>query len=187
VKCKNGFNKQAQTYINAKHFGKSLALEPQPQPSISNIEMTSNRHFFVTITRMTMLKQIIKALEASWSGDTAYNKSDWTPENPARGQCVVSSLVVQDYLGGDLVKCAVDAENLQESHYFNKLDDGTMLDVTGKQYTFPVNFRLVPVSHEGFESIRDKRLSDDDTRLRYKILKSRVDSFLPQSKESAPS
>ena len=124
------------------------------------------------------LGRIIEALEASWGDDTAYDKSDWTPENPARGQCVVTSLVVQDFLGGDLMKYTVDADNVHESHYCNKLDNGTVLDVTAKQYTFPVNLRPVPVDYDGFASIRDKRLSDEDTRLRYTILKDRVDSLL---------
>lgn len=127
---------------------------------------------------MTQLSKIVKALEASWNRDTAYNKNDWTPENPARGQCVVSSLIVQDYLGGELSRCTVDRENLRETHYFNQLDDGIIIDTTGKQYTQPVNLKLNPINLNGFSSIRDKRLSDESTRSRYMLLKSRVDSFL---------
>ncbi|MFZ2836261.1 MAG: hypothetical protein WAZ21_02990 [Candidatus Saccharimonadales bacterium] len=127
---------------------------------------------------MIEIKDIVKALEASWGPDTAFDKDDWTVENSARGQCVISSLVVQDYFGGELLKYSVEGENLHETHYFNQLPDGTIVDTTKKQYTHRVSLTRKPASLEGFTSIREKRLSDNDTRLRYELLKSRVSSYL---------
>ena len=127
---------------------------------------------------MTKLTDISAALEASWGPDTAFNRGEWTKENNARGQCVVSSLVVQDYLGGELLRCAIDNETLHETHYFNQLQDGTLVDTTKNQYTELVSMKIIPVAYEGFSSIREKRLSDDDTRQRYELLKQRVDSYL---------
>lgn len=133
---------------------------------------------------MIELEDIVRALEASWGRDTAFDKNDWSLGNPARGQCVVSSLVVQDYLGGELMRCAVDSETLHETHYFNQLSDGTIVDTTEKQYTEPVSMEIKPVSYEGYVSIREKRLSDDDTRRRYELLKSRVSSYLAKQETS---
>lgn len=127
---------------------------------------------------MTTLENLITALEASWGADTAFTKSNWSPENPARGQCVVSSLVVQDYFGGDLLKYSVTGKSIEESHYFNQLADGNIVDVTKSQYNFPVSMKPSTVSHIGFASIREKRLSDDDTRRRYRLLKDRVELHL---------
>lgn len=131
---------------------------------------------------MTSLGIIVKALEASWEADTAYDAGEWATSNPARGQCVVSSLVVQDYLGGELLRYAVEGNDIRETHYFNQLKDGTIIDTTGKQYRSPVNLRLKPIAFDGFSSIREKRLSDDSTRIRYNLLKDRVDSYLLQDK-----
>ena len=131
---------------------------------------------------MFELNDVIKALEESWCADTAFNKNDWSPENSARGQCVVSSLVIQDYFGGDLLKYSVAGEGLSETHYFNRLSDGRLIDTTEKQYTSPVSLTPAPVSFDGFSSIREKRLSDDDTRLRYELLKARVSNYLENHK-----
>ena len=81
------------------------------------------------------LSHFINVLQESWSATTSYESDEnWSPENPARGQCVVSSLVVQDYFGGDIVRYAVTGEGIDETHYFNVLEDGTVLDTTRSQY-----------------------------------------------------
>lgn len=45
---------------------------------------------------MISINELTAALMASWVVDTAYDAADWSPENPARGQCVVLALVAQD-------------------------------------------------------------------------------------------
>lgn len=75
-----------------------------------------------------LFSNFIEALQESWSATTSYEADEnWNPENPARGQCVVSSLVVQDYFGGDIVRYAVIGEGIDETHYFNILDNGTLI------------------------------------------------------------
>ena len=122
--------------------------------------------------------ELFAALQASWSADTAFSAEEWSPENKARGQCVVSSLVVQDYLGGDLIRYSIDEGSLHETHYANKFNDGTVIDTTASQYDIPVNMRIKPIDHDGFASIRLKRLADESTKSRYEILKSRVENLL---------
>lgn len=124
------------------------------------------------------IQLIINALHSSWGADTAFDPSEWSEDNKARGQCVVSSLVVQDYLGGELVRYTIDEIDLHETHYANMLDGGAVLDTTASQYVRPVTMRIKPIDLKGFASAREKRLADDSTRKRYEILKARVDQLL---------
>lgn len=131
---------------------------------------------------MAELKEIVKALEVSWARDTAFDNNDWSPENPARGHCVVSCLIVQDYFGGELLGYSVEGPDIRETHFVNQLEDGTVIDTTRSQYTDTVQMTLKSVRLEGFESIREKRLGDDDTRRRYELLKGRVEAYVARHK-----
>lgn len=130
-------------------------------------------------SRGPSLEQLIKALQASWGIDTCFEASEWSRENPARGQCVVSSLVVQEFFEGDLLRYEVtNTVGLHEMHYCNILPDGTILDTTGSQYKQPVTLKVKPVDLKGYSSIRGKRLADELTRTRYQILLHRVNKEL---------
>lgn len=123
-------------------------------------------------------EQVIAGLRRSWQADTAFDANDWSEKNPARGQCVVTALVVQDYLGGDLQRYEVNGD-FTETHYANVLPGGVILDVTASQYE-GCNLQLMPTMTKlkGFASIREKRLDDASTERRYSILKARVDALL---------
>lgn len=124
------------------------------------------------------LQELSAALQASWSADTSYDPTEWSVEHKARGHCVVSSLIVQDYLGGELIRYEINEGNLHETHYMNQLPDGTVVDTTASQYTSPVNMRRKPIDTGKFVSVRDKRLADESTASRYAILKCRVEQYL---------
>jgi hypothetical protein len=127
------------------------------------------------------LNQLTAALRRAWSAETSFDASAWTPDNPARGQCVASSLVVQSYFGGDLLRYRAIGPGIAEMHYCNVLDDGTILDTTGQQYKEPITLEVLPVDLKGFTTIREKRLADKITRDKYKLLLSRVATFLDTS------
>tara|TARA_Y100001949_G_scaffold57886_1_gene48712 strand:- start:301 stop:555 length:255 start_codon:yes stop_codon:yes gene_type:complete len=78
-------------------------------------------------------------------------------------------------LGGLLLQ---SGKNVDETHYFNILEDGTILDTTGQQYTVPVTMRPKPVEFQGYLTLREKRLADNETSDRYYLLKARVESLL---------
>jgi hypothetical protein len=74
---------------------------------------------------------------AAWGADTCYPdmSEEWTPENPSRDQCGMTALVVQDILGGDLIIAEVHVEGAQIGHhYWNRLPDGSELDLTADQF-----------------------------------------------------
>jgi len=119
------------------------------------------------------LQELTAALRDSWSAETAYDSSDWSQGNPARGQCVVSTLIVQDYLGGELQKYKVSGE-VTETHYANRID-GLLVDVSFSQYdSYQVTLTPVEGNLRGFKTLRDKLLSDESTKRRYELLKERV-------------
>jgi len=76
-------------------------------------------------------------LRAAWGPDTCdpHDLENWRPDNPARGQCGVTSLVVQDLLGGDLILGEVFVGQTKAGHhYWNRLPDGAEVDLTADQF-----------------------------------------------------
>jgi hypothetical protein len=55
------------------------------------------------------LADIETVIRSSWSEKTCdpVDLREWSPETPARGQCGVTALVVQDLLGGELLVAEV--------------------------------------------------------------------------------
>ncbi len=124
------------------------------------------------------LEKVIKALHKSWANDTCYKESYYSVENPARGQCVVSSLVMQKYFGGELLRYKVTGDGIDESHYCNTFDDGTLIDVTDSQYTQPMTLKVALVDLRGHVTVREKLLADEHRLHRYELLLCRVEAYL---------
>ena len=84
---------------------------------------------------MFTLAELEQAIREAWSLDTADEDDGWTPENPSRGQCDVTALVVHDLLGGDLLGADVylDGERI-EGHMWNRLASGIDVDLTREQF-----------------------------------------------------
>jgi hypothetical protein len=126
---------------------------------------------------MVQLSDLEKALLDSWCAETS-SEPDWAAANPAWGQCAVTSCIIQDYLGGEVVWAeAVLPGGAKKSHYFNQID-GQELDLTRRQ--FPEE-TLIPKGAEKkkqFDTTRDYVLSYPATVERYGILKSKVESYL---------
>jgi hypothetical protein len=67
-----------------------------------------------------------RLLRSCWSRATS---TLWSDENPARGQCGVTALVVHDRLGGEIVKTRVG----EVWHFYNRVG-GTRYDLTAEQF-----------------------------------------------------
>jgi hypothetical protein len=83
----------------------------------------------LTADRAT-LDDLEAALETVWSRATSADPAGWSHENPAWGQCAITALVVQDYLGGVLRRGEVGSI----SHYWNVLPSGDEVDLTRHQF-----------------------------------------------------
>jgi hypothetical protein len=115
---------------------------------------------------------LLLALQASWGPDTSRFPGKFSALNPACGQCYVSSLVIQDYLGGDIQRFAVVDAGEDMRHVANVLPGGVLLDSTASQFTsIPV---YVPITSES----REDALAWPGTAARYEILSDRVAAAL---------
>lgn len=116
---------------------------------------------------MSDFERFRRALEASWSLDSS---SKWTALTPAAGQCGVTALVVQDHLGGDILKTRYGTI----WHFYNRID-GQRLDFTESQFDKTINY--------------DDRLSnraeafDDTNATQYGHLSSAIEARLAAEKE----
>jgi hypothetical protein len=81
------------------------------------------------------LAELEQAIRESWGPDTVDPDDGWSADNPARGHCDVTSLVVNDFLGGELmaVDVFVDGERVM-AHMWNRLPSGIEIDLTRDQF-----------------------------------------------------
>lgn len=110
-------------------------------------------------------KQINEALIESWSIKTS---SKWTIRNPAKGQCGVTALIVQELYGGEIKKTKVG-----EAWHFYNLIEGQRFDFTETQFNEELNYTDV-------ESNREEAFIDTNEK-QYSILKEKLTKELKLS------
>lgn len=126
------------------------------------------------------LEAVILALRESWGPDTCAPEdvADWTPDNPSRGQCATTALVLHDFFGGSLVmgEVIVDGQRV-DFHWWNRLPDGEQVDITLEQFG--------PHEHVvgAMEVVRPTGATRMDKQ--YALLSSRVSARLAQKRGSA--
>jgi hypothetical protein len=91
------------------------------------------------ITFMTPLRltDIERAVRSSWSADTCTPefRSRWTSDNPARDQCGVTAMVLNDLMGGELIRGEVHVDGVRvDYHWWNRLGMGIEIDLTREQF-----------------------------------------------------
>ncbi len=129
---------------------------------------------------MPTTEQVFDAIRDCWSVVTSGTPEQWSEENPAVGQCDVSSFVAWDYLGGDLVlaKVFIDGEQT-EHHYWNRIN-GADHDLTGEQYRGNEEVREFSiVSDEYLRSNQSTMKPDVASRL--ELMRTAVKARLNQS------
>jgi hypothetical protein len=82
--------------------------------------------------------RVQRMLRGSWSVASA---SQWTPENPAAGQCNVTALLVRELFGGDLLKTPLPTGD----HFYNRIGD-RRYDFTARQFDLPITYMDLPTS-----------------------------------------
>jgi hypothetical protein len=114
-------------------------------------------------------------LRAAWCRETASPSCQeaWSEANPAFGQCAVSALVVQDLMGGELLRAEVPGFG---SHYWNQLPNGEdvyLLDTTRTQFPYGTT---VPRGDQVPRSrlLEGERAAAARTPERYALLVTRV-------------
>ncbi|WP_044639809.1 YunG family protein [Risungbinella massiliensis] len=79
-------------------------------------------------------------LQRVWS---IKSSSKWTPQNPAKGQCGVTALVVHDIFGGEIMK----TNTVGGWHFYNRIN-GENYDLTESQFYEPIKYMDVPSNRE---------------------------------------
>ena len=106
--------------------------------------------------------RLIDALKSSWSLESS---SKWTQDNPALGQCGVTALVVQDFLGGEILK----TEYGEIWHFYNLIDDEPV-DFTKSQFD-------KPIAYSNRVSSREEAFADTNAQ-QYDYLRAAVQKHL---------
>src|SRR3989338_958114 len=125
---------------------------------------------------------LFQAIQKSWWMDTSADMENWSEDNPAWGQCAVTALTVQDFLGGeilrlDLTKHPDPKVAVMRSHYFNRIN-GEMLDVSSDQFGDINRFYAFRSSNGIIVRNRHYFLKNQDTRSRYAHLRYNVAKLL---------
>jgi len=116
------------------------------------------------------LDELNRIINLSWSKDSCvdYLKEDWKEENNSLGQCDVTSLIVNLYMGGKIMRCMSETG----SHYYN-LINGNIVDLTVNQFT------ILPDYKNSEDRTIEYLLSNLDTKKRYLLLLQKVkDNFI---------
>lgn len=114
---------------------------------------------------MSTENELLKALKKSWS---IQSSSKWRLDNPAKGQCGVTALVVNDILGGEIYKTWLD-----EGWHFYNIVDGDRKDFTQEQFPYNLEYQDVRSSRE--------EAFQDTNNIQYSNLKSQVHEYLGKS------
>ncbi|TDL76125.1 YunG family protein [Peribacillus frigoritolerans] len=86
------------------------------------------------------IEQLLNIFKKTWS---LKSSSKWTIDNPARGHCGVTSLVVNDILGGEIRKTPLS----EGWHYYNIIQN-TRYDFTDYQFSESIKYEDVPSNRE---------------------------------------
>lgn len=110
-----------------------------------------------------------KALQKAWGQDTAYHKDapNWTPDNPALGQCTITALLFNEYFGGAIYSGISEGGIV---HYWNR-KYGIKIDLTKQQFSTKLKFSNIKLWN------RDELLATGNVTERYNILKERTMSL----------
>jgi hypothetical protein len=91
----------------------------------------------MTVMTTLLLTDIERALRDSWSAETCTPefRRRWSPDNPARDQCGVTAMVLNDLLGGELIRGEVHVGGERtDYHWWNRLGPGIEIDLTREQF-----------------------------------------------------
>lgn len=110
------------------------------------------------------IEKLKRILYSCYSKELCYPKikENWTKKNKCLGMCAITTLIVNDYFGGEICKIHVDGI----SHYFN-LVTSKIIDLISSQFECDINYN-------DYRIVDRKTILNDDTEKRYNLLKGKV-------------
>lgn len=88
-------------------------------------------------------------------------RDGWSIDNPTYGQCVPTSLLVQNLFGGEIYKLE------QDSHYYNVIKD-KIVDLTKEQFNYELDYS---------KGVKRTKPFEEESIERYELLKKKVDEL----------
>lgn len=117
------------------------------------------------IDKINIEKSFIESLLLEcWSSQTS---SLYIKDNPARGQCDVTAILIYDYFGGEIIKTFID----EQPHFYNQIN-GIRYDFTVSQFQIIPKYLDLPASREEILN------SNSKVKQQYDILQERFDKVL---------
>lgn len=113
-------------------------------------------------------EQISDILKKCWSIESS---SKWEKDNPSKGQCSVTALVIQNTFAGEILKTRVNGQ----WHFYNRIDD-QILDFTSSQFGEPIQYQNIAISVE--------EASKDTTEKQYEHLKEQFTRLISSQKKT---
>ena len=81
------------------------------------------------------LRDLEAAIRGAWSRETSDDPDEWSEDNPARGHCAVTALLLRELLGGEILIANVIHNGRRiERHAWNRLPSGLVVDLTRDQF-----------------------------------------------------
>lgn len=78
-----------------------------------------------------ILEEVTKIIELSFGKETCYPslREKWNEENKTLGHCAITALIINDFLGGKIMRCMCETG----SHYYNLINN-EIIDLTVSQF-----------------------------------------------------
>lgn len=120
------------------------------------------------------IQELKQLLTLSWEKETCSPglQSEWKEEVSSLGQCAITSLIVNDFFGGKIMRCMASSG----SHYYNLIDN-EIVDLTVEQF-----LGETPAYANGEERTREYLLSNEDTKNRYLLLNKNLQKIINEEK-----
>ena len=110
------------------------------------------------------MQEFLNILYRCWSINSS---SKWTLDNPANGQCGVTSLVVNDFFGGDILKTKMP----EGWHFYNKIGNKSFDFTQSQFFQKPIYLDIL--------SNREEAFSDTNIE-QYNYLKNRIIQYVKE-------
>ncbi|HYD04026.1 MAG TPA: hypothetical protein VEC16_07055 [Alphaproteobacteria bacterium] len=125
-----------------------------------------------------------EVIRKNWSKETSSDPDNWTLKKPGWGQSEATALVMNDYLGGEIVDLHALIRGPQISCYLNiiKEDENAYKILEHLFSKRELIYIIGRGNHPTFNSARKYLLSNKNINSSYEILKKRVDEDLKSEK-----
>lgn len=126
---------------------------------------------------MKINQDLVRTIQECWNKDTSADPENWSPKNPAYGHCDITSVLIRDYYGGEILYSYVKEPNGNKTaHFYNRIDN-KIIDLTKSQFDERTKITHgFPITGQ-FLNTRQYIMSLKNNQKRYTTLRNRVENL----------